>query len=264
MLDEFACLTRDLLVMKTAPGTGISMLSGVASDGEVAALRDRFSSGELVRMMGLLQETMSGFTRASSRRLDAELCILNLCQPELSLDAESLNARLTRLEDQLKTGKFVVSAPAQSVKAPVPEDLDEEPPMPGDEDAPHCDDEPAQPEKPAANVQAPAGFWTELMSASRKELKPPVSGFFVAAQNSPLRGALKGDTLELRCLNAFVADTVNKPDILEVVGRKAAALLGRPVRLAVVDITAKPQGNPQMEKLLNFGRAHSDVVKIKE
>ena len=264
MLDELACLTRDLLVLKTAPGTGISMLSGVASDGEVATLRDRFSSGELVRMMGLLQETMSGFTRASSRRLDAELCILNLCQPELTLDAESLNARLTRLEDQLKTGKFVVSAPVQSVKAPVPEDLDEEPPMPGDEDAPPCDDEPAQPEKPAANVQAPAGFWTELMSASRKELKPPVSGFFVAAQNSPLRGALKGDTLELRCLNAFVADTVNKPDILEVVGRKAAALLGRPVRLAVVDITAKPQGNPQMEKLLNFGRAHSDVVKIKE
>ena len=248
MLDELACLTRDLLVLKTAPGTGISMLSGVASDGEVATLRDRFSSGELVRMMGLLQETMSGFTRASSRRLDAE----------------SLNARLTRLEDQLKTGKFVVSAPVQSAKAPVPEDLDEEPPMPGDEDAPPCEDAPAQPEKSAANVQAPAGFWTELMSASRKELKPPVSGFFVAAQNSPLRGALKGDTLELRCLNAFVADTVNKPDILEVVGRKAAALLGRPVRLAVVDITAKPQGNPQMEKLLNFGRAHSDVVKIKE
>ena len=216
MLDELACLTRDLLVLKTAPGTGISMLSGVASDGEVATLRDRFSSGELVRMMGLLQETMSGFTRASSRRLDAELCILNLCQPELSLDAESLNARLTRLEDQLKTGKFVVSAPAQSAKTPVPEDLDEEPPMPGDEDAPPCDDEPAQPEKPVANVQAPAGFWTELMSATRKELKPPVSGFFVAAQNSPLRGALKGDTLELRCLNAFVADTVNKPDILLV------------------------------------------------
>ena len=264
MLDELACLTRDLLVLKTAPGTGISMLSGVASDGEVATLRDRFSSGELVRMMGLLQETMSGFTRASSRRLDAELCILNLCQPELSLDAESLNARLTRLEDQLKTGKFVVAAPAQSVKAPVPEDLDERPPLPDDDDAPPCEDAPLQSEKKATNLQAPAGFWTELMSASRKELKPPASGFFIAAQNSPLRGALKGDTLELRCLNAFVADTVNKPDILEVVGRKAAALLGQPVRLTVVDITAKPQGNPQMEKLLNFGRAHSDVVKIKE
>ena len=102
------------------------------------------------------------------------------------------------------------------------------------------------------------------MTESRKELKPPASGFFVAAQNSPLRGALKGDTLEMRCLNAFVADTVNKPDILEVVTRKASALLGRNVRVTVVDVSAKPANNPQMEKLLNFGRSHSDVVKIKE
>jgi len=265
LLDELACLTRDLLVLKTAPGTGITMLSGVATDEEISVLKDRFSSGELVRMMTVLQETMAGFTRASSRRLDAELCILNLCQPELSLDPESLNARLTRLEDQLKTGQFVAAAPAKQEKKAVPEDLDDErPPLPGDEDAPPAEDAPAPAQKPASNTQAPPGFWTDLMTASRKELKPPASGFFVAAQNSPLRGALKGDVLEMRCLNAFVADTVNKPDILEVVTRKASALLGRTVRVTVVDISAKPVNNPQMEKLLNFGRAHSDVVKIKE
>jgi len=265
LLDELACLTRDLLVLKTAPGTGITMLSGVATDEEIAELRNRFSSGELIRMMTLLQETMSGFTRASSRRLDAELCILNLCQPELSLDAESLNARLTRLEDQIKTGQYVAASPAKQEKKPVPEDLDDErPPLPGDEDAPPAEEAPAPASKPASNTQAPPGFWTDLMTASRKELKPPASGFFVAAQNSPLRGALKGDVLEMRCLNAFVANTVNKPDILEVVTRKASALLGRSVRVTVVDVSAKPANNPQMEKLLNFGRAHSDVVKIKE
>jgi len=228
LLDELACLTRDLMVIKTAPGTGIAMLSGVASDGEISSLKDRFSTGELVRMMGLLQETMSGFTRASSRRLDAELCIMNLCQPELSLDAESLNARLTRLEDRLKSGSFVAVAPVKAEKTPVPEDLDDErPPLPGDEDAPPSEDAPPE-KKPASNSNAPAGFWTDLMSASRKELKPPASGFFVAAQNSPLRGALKGDTLELRCLNTFVADTVNRPQILEVVTIKASALWDGP------------------------------------
>ena len=265
LLDELACVTRDLLVLKTAPGTGITMLSGVASDEEIGSLKNRFSNGELVRMMSVLQDTMSGFTRASSRRLDAELCILNLCQPELSLDPESLNARLTRLEDQIKTGQFVAAVPGKQEKKPVPEDLDDErPPLPGDEDAPPAEDTPAPEKKQASNTQAPPGFWTELMTASRKELKPPASGFFVAAQNSPLRGALKGDVLELRCLNTFVADTVNRPDILEVVTRKASALLGRPVRVSVVDMSAKPAKNPQMEKLLNFGRAHSDVVKIKE
>jgi len=264
LLDELACLARDLLVIKTAPGTGITMLSGVASDAEVSLLKDRFSSGELVRMLGVLQETMAGFTRSSSRRLDAELCIMNLCQPELSLDAKSLNARLTRLEDQIKSGAFVAAAPAKQEKKAVPEDLDDErPPLPDDADAPPSDEEPAR-RKPAANTQAPPGFWTDLMTASRKELKPPASGFFVAAQNSPLRGALKGDVLELRCAVTFVADAVNRPDILEVVTRKSSALLERPIRVVVVDMSAKPVGNPHMEKLLNFGKNHSEVVKIKE
>ena len=263
MLDELASMTRDLLIMKTAPGSGITMLSGVAADHEVAALAEQFSTGELVRMMTQLQQTMSGFTRSSSRRLDAELCVMNLCQPELSLDAESLNARLTRLEEQIKSGAFVVKQ-AQKVAA-VPEDLDDErPPLPDDADAPPAEDAPVPVPKAAPQSAAPAGFWTDLMAASRKELKPPASGFFVATQNSPLRGALKGDTLELRCQNTFVADAVNRPNILEVVGRKASALLGRPVMVKVIDMSEKPTGNPRMEQLLNFGKAHSDIVNIKE
>ena len=263
MLDELACMTRDLLVMKTAPGTGITMLSGVATDQEVSSLKEQFSTAELVRMMTELQQTMAGFTRSASRRMDAELCIMNLCQPELSLDAESLNARLTRLEEQIKTGSFTVKQVQQA--KPVPEDLDDaRPPMPDDADAPPSDEAPKAEPAPKQESQAPAGFWTDLMTASRKELKPPVSGFFVASQNSPLRGALKGDTLELRCLNAFVAEAVNRPDILEVVSRKASAMLGRPIRISVVDMSAKPAGNARMEQLLNFGRAHSDIVSIKE
>ena len=84
MLDEMACLTRDLLVMKTAGNAGITMLSGVASDQEVLELTKQLSSGELVRMINLIQTTLSGFTRSASRRMDAELCILELCQPELN------------------------------------------------------------------------------------------------------------------------------------------------------------------------------------
>ena len=263
LLDELACMTRDLLIMKTAPAAGITMLSGVASDQEVSTLTERFSTAELVRMMTQLQQTMSGFTRSASRRMDAELCIMNLCQPELSLDAESLNARLTRLEEQIKTGSFTV----KQVHAPktASEDSDDErPPLPDDADAPPSEEDAVPAPAPKQQTQAPAGFWTDLVTASRKELKPPASGFFVASQNSPLRGALKGDTLELRCQNTFVSEAVNRPDILEVVSRKASAMLGRPIRIVVIDLSARPAGNPRMEQLVNFGKAHSDIVNIKE
>jgi len=258
LLDEMACLTRDLLVIKTASDAGITMLSGVASDKEVLELTKQLSTGELVRMMERIQATLSGFSRSGSRRVDAELCIMELCQPELSLDAEALNARITRLEEQLRTGAFTGPV-GQKKKAPPPEDTvdDELPPMPDDADAPPED-------LPASVNEAPIGFWTDLVSAARKELKPPASGFFVASPNAPVQGVLLGDKLELRCSNTFTMETINKPEILEVVSRKASAMLGRAIRASAVDMTAKPAVNPRMEQLLNFGKAHSDIVKIKQ
>ena len=264
MLDEMACLTRDLLVLKTAGNAGITMLSGVASDQEVLELTKQLSSGELVRMINLIQSTLSGFTRSASRRLDAELCILELCQPELSLDAKALNARLTRLEEQIKSGSFTVTAaPAAKSRREIPEDYDddERPPMPDDADAPPAEEDDLPPAPQPS--EAPVGFWSELCGNVRKELRPPISGFFAPSPSSPLQGALIGNTLELRCSNDFIVKMLDKPDILEIVSRKAGAILNRPVRVRIVDLTAKPAGNPRMEQLMQFGRDHSDIIKIK-
>ncbi len=260
MLDELGCLCRDLLVVKTAPGAGITMLSGVASDKEVLELTKALSTAELVRMMNLIQTTLSGFTRSASRRMDAELCLLEMCQPELSLDAKALNARLTRLEEQIKSGSIQVSVKPRKTKTQPEEEDDDRPPLPGDEDAP-----PAQEEAPPARPnEAPMGFWSGLCDGVRKELRPPISGFFAATPNAPVQGALVGNTLELRCTNAFTAQMLDKPELLEIVSRKASAMLNRPVRAVAVDMTAKPKSNPRMEQLVKFGRSHPDIVKIQE
>ena len=260
LLDELACLTRDLLILKTAPESGITMLSGVAEDSEAAALAKRFSGGELMRMMTLLEDTMSGFTRSASRRVDAELCLITMCQPQLQLDAQSMNARITRLEEQIASGVVVAAQPSQPAK-PAQEaldaDFDDRPPMPTDDDAP--------PEEPSAAPQeAPVGFWTELVSAVRKELKPPVSGFFVSTPNAPVQGVLQGQQVVLKCANSFTLEMINQPQILALVARKATAILGRPVTATAVDKTANPENSRRMEQLLSFGREHRDIVKIRE
>ena len=260
LLDEMACLTRDLLVLKTAPQAGITMLSGVASDKEAARLTQAFSGGELIRMMEQLENTLAAFTRSASRRVDAELCIISLCQPELQLDAKALNARLTRLEEQLKSGSFTVAAAVVKAPAPAAEEPEEErPPMPTDEDAPM---EMAAPEP--VQDQTPVGFWSELVASLRQELRPPVSGFFLATPNSPVQGVLQGNQVVLRCTNPFTLEMINKPEVLMLVGRKASAILGRPVSAKAVDKTAGADNNAAMERLLAFGRDHSDIVRIKE
>ena len=252
MLDELACLIRDILVLKTAPNSGITLLSGVASDEEVASLSKKLSGGELVRMMNVIQKTLSEFTRSASRRMDAELCILELCQPELSLDAKSLNARLSRLEEQLKTGSFTIVQSEKPEISPAPEQkMAETPP-----------EEEALPEP--VSDELPLGFWAELVAGVRQEIKPPVSGFFVSTENAPIHGVMVKGVLELHCKNTFTAEMVGKAETLQVVSRKASAMLGRPVKVVTVDLSAKPTGNSRMENLLRFGRDHSDIINMKD
>ena len=261
LLDELACLTRDLLILKTAPQAGIAMLSGVAPESQTAQLSKAFSGGELTRMMELIQACAAGFTRSASRRMDAELCILRLCQPQLQLDAKALNARLTRLEEKIATGNFVAAAPAAAPA--VQEEEDDRPPMPDDADAPPDPEAPAVPEQKAQD-NTPAGFWPDLVAAVRQELRPPVSGFFNATPNAPVKGVLQGNTVVLVCANEFALTMINKPEILSLVARKASTLLGRPVAAKAVDKLAKPETSERMQKLLDFGKAHSDIVNIKE
>ena len=105
-------------------------------------------------------------------------------------------------------------------------------------------------------------FWLELVGEIRQELSPPVSGFFVATPTAPVRGVLRGNTLELRCQGSFPAESVSAKPVQEVIARKAAARLGRAVQIKVVDVTQT--GNTgRMEQLMNFGRAHQDIVKIR-
>ena len=259
LLDEMACLTRDFMIIRTAPVEGISMLSGVASDAEVKSLAQQFSDGELVRMLSMIQQTAAGFTKSASRRMDVELCLVNLCQPELSLDAEALNARLTRMEDQLRSGIFTTAAPGVQMA----QEEEELPPMPTDEDAPPvAAEEPAAPEEAAD--EAPIGFWADLAGQIKASLRPPLSGFFVTTPNAPVQGVLQGDRLILVCANQFAVDMINKPEVLTMVSQKASAKLGRKIMAVAKDKSAAPQKSEHMDRLLEFGKQHSDIVKIKQ
>ena len=256
LMDELACLTRDLMIMKTAPKEGISMLSGVASDQEVKQLDSQFSMGELVRMLGIIQQTVDGFVRSASKRVDAELCIVNLCQPELVLDGEALNARLTRLEDQLRSGSFQIAPPQKA--APVEEEEEEYPPMPGDEDAP------PEPEQKPPVEQLPTGQWVDIVTQAKKELPPWLLGYFGTTPDSSVVGVIKNGKLVLLCNSQYVLDTVNKPEVLEIFARKTSAKMGTPIQAVAMLKTSANTSSAQFEKLMDFGRGNPDIIHIKD
>ena len=185
--------------------------------------------------------------------------MINLCQPELDADMDALLARLTKLEEQIASGNFIASAPAKTVTK-VEREIREE--MPETETAEKDEAEPVSPE-PLAD-QAPVGFWADVAAAVRRELMPPASGFFATTPNAPLYGVVNGSQLYLICANKFTVDIINKPEILDLVSRKASAKLGYPVKVIATDESAPAGKSQQMEQLLNFGKTHNSIVTIKE
>ena len=267
LIDELASLCRDLMILKTAPEAGISMLSGVASDADARSLVGRFSSGELVRMISLLQATAAGFTRSSSRRLDAELCIMNLCDPALQMDVQAMNARISRLEEQLRSGNFTMPVQAAPQMPAKPEDADdgEGPPpieddmIPPDPDAPVAQTAPKQ---QSQKDDTPIGFWVDLANAMRPELPPPIRGF-LDLTGQKTNAKVRENRVGLICADDFYMSMLDKPEIRDLAARKASIILGRPVTVKVVNRQAERSKSKQMEQLMAFGREHSDIIKIK-
>ena len=259
MLDELTALSRDLLILKTAPQSGLTMLSGVTTDQEAMALVDQFTAAELLRIVGVLQETSSGFAKSANRRVDAELCILRLCDPALDLDTRALNARISKLEDKIASGNFVAAKPIQPADDPYEDDR---PPLPDDDDVP--------PEvlnaPPVALVQqageTPAGFWADFVARIKAEVPNKAKGFF--AVEGPVRPMVAQDLLTLVAETDFVKNVVDIPEVLGPAAQIASALLGRPmkVRCAKKGMLNKPSNDDAFQSLLQFGQEHNDVIKI--
>ena len=256
LLGEMQTLIRDLLILKAAPGS-VELLSGLASDQQAQALQAQASAPELLRALELLRDTRLSIGRGADVRLSIELCLMQLCEPALTQDYSSLNARLGRVEEQLASG---VRPPAAAPAADAEEDR---PPFPDDADDPFRQAPPAPPE--AAPAQAPAGaqdlhFWPELCEKLRDALSPKDRAFF--QPGGPITPVLGQDVLTLQAKTQFVLEMVKKPDVEALIQQKAQAVLKRPVRVRFSLSDGLSSEDP-MQRLLDFGQAHSDVFTIK-
>ena len=248
LTDELVSLCRDLLILKTAPRTGASMLTGVCGEAELRGLLDRFTAPELLRHTRLLQDTASGFNKSANRRVDVELCLLRMCDPGLDLDVQSVNARLSRVETALASG-LVPAAPA-----PAPaEEAEPEPPA---QTAP-------APEPAPVSEELPVSFWADLVDAIRK-WKPSMGSYINTNNNGMVTPALRGELLELTASSDFVRGCIDTQELRDFAAQKASALLHRPVRVRVSLRGAERGREDPMDKLIQVGESHPEIFHIIE
>lgn len=258
LLGELSTLARDLLIVKTAPQSGIGMISSICTGQEIMALVPKFTPEELIRMVDLLQETTGGFKTSVNPRMDGELCLIHLCQPSLSLDVRDLAARISRIEgsladritlmeQRLASGNYV---PAQ----PQPEQQEEGPPPWEDGDIPPENQESVQPEtaKPVED-----GSWDQIRQRLLPEVEPLVRPFL-----GQVSASVQGNELVLSPMNNYIRGMLNRPQLLDQIRDKASVVLGRPVGVRLGEPGGLGSGQDRLRQLAQqFGSMDNVTIK---
>ena len=268
LLGELSTLTRDLLIRMTAPEGGASLLSGGYDD----ALMDSLS-----------------------RRTDAELCLLRLCDESLCGDVTALAARLSRLEEG---GLPAAPAPRPQAKAPAVQAKPKAPPPPADDPPPWEEEAPPLPDAPpdmgpppwdeeplpvsapapvqekparrkvgvpaepapAPKKAPPAGdgaLWGELIEKYKNQLTPMY--WFML---DDARGTLEGDVLVVRCGDELTLESLNCPEVAQVLGNVTGEKLGKQIRVRfAMDAGDTPPADKLEELIRRGGKYDSFVVK---
>ncbi len=264
VLGELSTLARDLLIEKTAPEGGASLLSGGYDEKTMQELSALTSSARLIAMCSLLQSTLVDMQLSASRRTDAELCLIKLCDEALSGDLSALSARITRLEEQLAAGVRYARAEAVEVSAPaVAEEREElpweEPPAPAQEESVPWDailqDEPPAPVEgtapapAAASAPSDALLWDDLLESYKAKLQPMKRAFIGKA-----KGVMENGAMVVYCPSEMEKKMLDTDDVEMVLRSVTGGAIGRDVsvRFTVGTVESDETKDP-MQELLKLG-----------
>ena len=291
VLEELSSLARDLLLRKTAPQGGAALLTGGYDGNTMRSLGEQLTAQRLLQILRQLQATLPGLARSSSRRTDAELCLMCLCDERLDDSAAGLAARVARLEEQLAQGVPVQAAPVQTAppSAPAPtqasrEDTppwEEEPPLPPEpEETPAWEAPQPEVQKPASGARetpppaqtgggtASTAFWPEFVAKVLGKVPPSVHPYL--NNSAKVTGVWKNNTLTLWVDSSFTRDMLHKPAILTALSQAAEAFFAAPGATVAITVGRPPEdsaasgdGKKQdaLDALLAFG-AQYDNIKI--
>ena len=120
VLGELSALARDLLLRKTAPQGGASLLTGGYDEATMRALGEQFTAQRLLQTLTVLQSALADLPRSGNRRTDTELCLIRLCDESLDQSLTGLAARVARLEERLTQGGIPAQPQTQVQTQPVP------------------------------------------------------------------------------------------------------------------------------------------------
>ena len=266
IVDELISLARDILLYMLSPENCAGLISGIFDTESIRKLTKGLSTSQVMHWLEILKKTQQELSESSTGRIAVELCLLRMCDNNLSNDVSSLAARIGAIEKRLENGDFAApTIPAQQASAK-PQDeeppffdefdsppWDEEPPPPQEYDAPPWDDEPAPPAPepikvtapppPKAEISEPAPVkasasvssdsWDAILEGAQQDIDMPL--YFMLSDKTEVRGVVSGDTLVVKCKNPFTVTIADTPEVTAALKKSALSVLGRNVAVKLTD-----------------------------
>lgn len=222
VLDQLLGLIRDMLLVQTSRKDVSALLSPAYSTKTVYDLCKGVPASRLIAYTGILQEALVRMPHAANRRIEAELCVVRMCQLTAE-DYDTLSGRIDALEEKLAHGVPVAAVQEDNN---FPSDADA---PPSDEDEEYIPPQNKTKPKPPEKLEC-SGQWNDIMLAARKQLKP-----MVFAQLAFAKGVLYGNDLLVVCDDAFTCDLCSQSDVKQVLAQAAQTVTGKTYRVKVME-----------------------------
>lgn len=264
-LDELIGLMRDLLLIKTLPAGSVTPLSGL-DEPSLTQISAMFEPAILLHDMTQLQQTLSELPRSQNRRIDAELCLVRLCDDAVSGAPSALSARLAALERTVSSLGSGARA-GQGVSGAEVSEPPAQPPTSAAPPAARTTHKPAQeqtpdtsehnPADPGGTPQmSPAVFWPELLSLLRQTVSVPEYTHLVLAE-----AHMDKDTLVVYLPEEFSYLFLHGRGIEEKVQEEACRLLKKQVAVRLTREKGVPEkSDARLDDWLSQNSALSDII----
>ena len=283
LLSELAGLMRDALLLRLAPGGGRELLSGAYGEDQLAGIP--MENEELLRGLNAVQKYQAGMRETPDPRLQAELCLIELCtRPAPAPAAPVSPGPRTSARESGRTAA-APREPAKAAPPPVPETVPAEPesavpaepenevpaepenaaPAEPENAAPAEAETPpaAEPESPApenaGTPSAPAGpcAWSDVLRRLKEQV--PTGIYMLLSDPDQVQGRMDGGKLVLQVMAGFPMTMVSVPATVEKLRACAAAAAGGTVPVRLEEL--KQSGGLKEEKLDLLGQFGNVTIK---
>ena len=238
LLSELISHFRDLMIVKTVKGDNKPIICSSSHLEKLKNQAENFDIKDIMHILNVLQNS-TALMQTGNRRCEMEMAIIKLCNPSLCVDLESLERRISALEDGGVTAK-----PKKEKAVPIIEEVIAEPIVEDDEIPPI---EESVEIKPIANNQETlVQKWDEIVTIL-KTTCPLIAGVL---DNS--KAFIKGDYLLIDATNSQFRTMIKTNTTYKDAIRKAAEkVLGVTYKLGPYKKEDKLQSDDPLLALAN-------------